>query len=238
MKKIGVLCMFTVVMVMVLSSTVFAEKSDWYNRYYDMSKMKKIAVFCVVPPEYEEKVDGPYIESSYPEILVEKLGKKNIIAEDSLAIENKMKKLPSQSYVTMLTQNPEEADQMFQQYVKDNYSAILTVEMQRYEYQDVDHEGYTYETKETEEIRVQRSDGTWTTTTFPKTVKHDVPAYTVRTAEVALVFSLVDAKTDEVIFSRIESRSSDGGIFSGPNLEKVTKSIAEDFAKDLRKKLQ
>ena len=229
--KITVLCCLV---LSIFSSMAFAEKSEFKDSNYNFTQIRSIPFSCNISDENKAFVDNEYADKVAKQALLENAKKKLLPLLDSNNLEKQYSTLHSE-YVQQKLTDPESAKSAFSKYIKDNYDAKLIVSIKKYHYEYVQHEGYTYESTEYEEIKIQNSDGTWTTISKPYKKTHYVDPWTEKIAVVKIEFKLEDNKTGEVVFARTDEKSSSGGVFSSPNVDNVAKKLCESYVNDLSK---
>lgn len=234
MKKFYQIVLLCCLLLSFFSNVSFAEKSEFKDSNYNFSQIHSAPFVCNISEENKALIENEYADKVIAQSLLENAKKKILPLLDSNNLEKQYANLHSEYSQQKLTE-PTNAKKVFDKYLKDNFDATLYVLIKKYHYEYVQHDGYTYETTEYEEIKIQNSDGTWTTISKPYKKIHYVDPWTEKIAVVNIEFKLVDNKTGEVVFVRTEEKSSSGGVFSSPNVDNVAKKLCESYINDLSK---
>ena len=221
----------------LLGGIGFAEKSEFKDVNYSFAKLKSIPVTCMIDNDAQKFIENEYADKVVLQSLLENAKKKLVPLFDSYGLEKQYALLHS-DYVEQKNKDEAKAQTVLAQYLKNNFDANLTVVVKKYHYDYVEHEGYTYESTEYQEIKIKNSDGTWTTISQPYKKTNYVDPWTEKIAVVKLEFKLTDNKTGDVIFARTDEKSSSGGVFSSPNVDKVAGKVCETYINDLSKMIK
>ena len=142
----------------LLGGIGFAEKSEFKDVNYSFAKLKSIPVTCMIDNDAQKFIENEYADKVVLQSLLENAKKKLVPLLDSYGLEKQYALLHS-DYVEQKNKDEAKAQAVLAQYLKNNFDANLTVVVKKYHYDYVEHEGYTYESTEYQEIKIKNSDG-------------------------------------------------------------------------------
>lgn len=194
-----------IILTLLTTSNVFAEKQEWFDKNYDFSKVKRIVVNFVIP----EQLKNGVIEHEAREIFQEHFSKKVVpkltkekikivMFEDTL---QEIKDTQNLDVFTLYETDTEKARQFISEYIPNNFDAILSITLQRYDMGSVYVDGYTYTTPTTQTYY----NGT-NLVTVTGTQQHYVSGGNKPTAYAIIKYELTDISTTTNVWTRIDDR--------------------------------
>ncbi len=201
---------FITILLINIMSSCFAEKREWIDKNYDFSSSSKIYVIFNIPDNIKDGIT----EHETNDLFIKKLNKQ--VTEQLLDTKYRVKTLSNVltdikrfnniDLIQMYQANPAGAETYFQQYLLDNFDAILVANLLVYDTGTQYQEGYFYNMPTTNSTYVTTPYGTSTVTTNTMTQQY-VPGGNYPVAYAAVKFEIKDIKTGKVIWTRIDDRA-------------------------------
>lgn len=241
MKKLTTFIL-AIVVLLSISSTVFAEKKEWIDKNYDFSKTKKILVVFRTPDSLQDGIT----EKELQELFFEKL--KNGIAEDLLPqkvkfyefhdLFNQMKLYNGIDVYSIYNDDPQTAMQMINAYVEENIDIQFHVSPLAYDTGSQYREGYFQTLPSQQTSFVNTPYGTSTVTTYG-TKQNYVPGGNIPVVYACVRFDLLDVKTKQSVWSRIDDRArGNPTVFDNTKPKDLYGRIISSYLNDLQDKLE
>jgi len=218
-----------IIMLFMVSNLAFAETQEWIDKKYDFTKAKKIFLTYQVEPSLLNGIT----EKESSEIIEDKLFKK---------LDNKLKpkgyNIITDEESNLNTDKGNSETISNEKSLKENMDLIVKIELQDYRVGSSYKEGYSYSVPITTYETAYTPNGT-VTVPVTKNQIYNVPGGYFPTVFVKVRFDLIDVNTNEIIWSRIDSRSrTNSDEFDNSKTKDVFSRIIKSFSNDLLKKME
>lgn len=223
-------------------SSVYAEKQEWYDSSFDFTKVKKIAVIFR-PSDRLNLVQ--YNESA--DIFMEKM-KCDLIDElpagqyefaSTGTIVDKIFKESGMDIASIAQTDQEKADKIFFEYIKKHYELFVVWSPLIYDTGSQYCEGYVYTMPSTNTSTIWLPNGQTATVTTNSQTAHNVPSGNYPAVYVAVRMDIVDPKTGNPVWMRIDDRAKiNKTVFDNTTPKDVYNRIISSFIQDFEKTLK
>lgn len=200
----------------MMSGTVFAEKQEWIDKEYDFKDVKSIRVEYQVATELHNGIVEKETHSIFKEKFISPLSEKCSIKNMSLFFQDN----------NVAEEDSTPAD------------LIVKVYLVNYHRGDSYKAGYEYISVSPTTSIDYTTSARGVVVSGSKTQVYRKEGGNVPTAFVIVRFDVIDAETNQVVWSRIDDRAKQGDEGSTPKPKKVFSRIVSDFERDLRKQLK
>lgn len=233
--------LFSLVTILSVTLTAFAEKLDLVDKSYDFTKLKSIYLYDINldvlddPDKANANIESSLINKVMEHDYIENAEK--FAVYDTLSPEKAMRKISlatGQDLNKMFAENPVEGSKFFTENLHLIVDAYIEAELLEY-FQSfyVIPAHMKWETITTYKYYTDRN-GIRQSRPHTRTVPVYVPDQRVNTANVKIKISLIDAKTKKEIFAREESRVN---IYS-TDCRECYQQIIRSFFRELKKKIK
>lgn len=212
MKKFFLLL---VLLIFMMSGTVFAEKQEWIDKEYDFKAVKNIRIEYQVATELHNGIVEKETLSIFKEKFISPLSEKCSIKNMGLFFQDN----------NIAQEDSTSADLIVKVYLADYHRG------------DSYRAGYNYTVVSPTSEMVYTTKGTVVVPGTQTQVYHQ-DGGNVPTAFVIVRFDVIDVETNQVVWSRIDDRAKQGDERSTPKPKKVFSRVIGDFERDLRKQLK
>ena len=226
----------------MIPSIVLADKNDFVvNKSYDASNIKNIIVMYAIPQPAQQNVS---VQQIPPKLITEI---KNDFAKDKnikiTMFDDLVSRINSENninYTELNKTDPQKANAILANYLK-QFDACFTVYILAYEIDSIYVPEYTHDVQEWVDTDMTQYDTTtdkWVPVKWYETVTVTDPAYYYNDANTALLMTLTDINTKQIIFSRQESRThTPRGIWNEDPISPA-KRILSDYINDTLKMIK
>ncbi len=237
MKKI-----ILTLLLLCLSLPTHAEKSEWFDSTYDFTKVKSVA-FCVMSNNsMSDFATDEIVDIFYKQIksgIYDQLkGKCKIISYSKLKEEFSRNSNMTESELRNLAQtNPRKVDELFQEYIKNNYDLLVTGIPITYNMGTQYREGYIYTMPSINTSWITLPNGQMATVTSNGQTVHTRPGGNFPTVYVCFRFNIADVKSmeseEKIVWARLDDRARvNEDILQNSKPKDVFKRIMRSFAQD------
>lgn len=230
MKKVFLL----LCIILLISQTVFAEKQEWVDKTYDFTKIKKVLVYPLSVPD---TIKNGIVEKGLAEAYIEKTKLPDVQIVDLSTLLYAIQRDTGIDILALRKVDPKEAIKQLDIHTPDYVDAVIYAEITNYGTGSKYRESSSYTTTEYETSYINGPRGTTATVQSPVNKTHVIPGGDALVLYAGVRWDIRDAKTNNVIFSRIDSRSKMPGRFESGTPENMYKRILDSFFKDFGGKL-
>ncbi len=223
-------------------SPVYAEKQEWYDSSFDFTSVKKIAVLVTSSErlniiQYNEAVDL-FMEKMKSD-LIDELPAEKYRFESGVNIVQKILRETGVDVESIAKANRQEADKIFFDYIQKHYDLFVVWNPLIYDTGAQYCEGYVYTTPSTNTSTVWLPNGQTATVTTNGQNVHSVPGGNFPTVYVAVRVDVVDSKSGNPVWMRIDDRAKiNRTVFDNTVPKDVYKRILNSFIQDFEKTLK
>ncbi|MBP2656922.1 MAG: hypothetical protein H6Q73_4491 [Firmicutes bacterium] len=226
--KISVCCL--VVLLMLICSTTFAEKSEWVDKSYNFSNIKTV---LIVDPAIPNEIKNGITENEIKDIFKEKA----VLPKVKVVYLSDLCKILNIRMDANSTISPEDL-----KFIINNTSqyadVAITSTVTNYGTGSEYREGYSYNTTTYKTSYIHSKNGT-TTIETPVTETHNVSGGNIPVAYTTVRWDVYETSAGKPIFSRIESRSrASNTLFDNTKPRDLYERITKAFFNDLNHKLK
>lgn len=223
-----------------LALPVFAEKQEWIDRNFDFSKTKKVFCNFLVPKELMNGI----IEHEMRDILKDKFENKIVVklspykykfSHDQDVI-NEIKETQGKDLNVLGETEPDKANEIFNQYLKDNYDLVFNFVVLAYGTGSQYIQGHYIDTPTTETSQVITPNGVGTVRT-QGTTKTYVPGGNAAKPCAVVKFEVYNIKTDDAVWVRIDNRAKVNTIVDNTKPKDIFSRIISSFFDDFSSRL-
>lgn len=193
----------TFLCMILLAGVAGAEKTDYKNENYNFKAIKTIAIYDV---DFEHvKIDNDILKKNLQSVYEKKAKDTGLGVMTGEVVMRKMSLGLGQDLDTLAVKDPAAADKLYDEHLKDYVDAYVTAVMKTYEGESVHHPGYTTMEKRTKHVKIT-DNGKVRDIAFEYEEPVYHPDYYTYNFYTAVEFHVYDAKTNEEIFSRLDTR--------------------------------
>ena len=234
-KRIAILVAL-VMCILLLTSTVFAEKQEWVDKTFDFKQVKRILVY---DPNVAKHLRNGITEKEIQEIFSAKLKfpkEVQVITFSELLelITRDTGVNPGLLYST----DPNKAIAFINENIPKYADISISTNVLEYSIGKEYREGYTYQTTDYQTAYVYGQNGT-TTVQAPVTTNHSVSGRNIPVAYSSVRWDVFYTKTGTAVFSRLEDRArANPTAFNNTKPKDLYRRILDSFFDDLSDKIQ
>lgn len=239
MKKILALVM----LLMLITTSAFADKQEWIDKNYDFSKAKRILVYYIVPDELKNGITEKETEEIFLKTLqdkvTDKLGPFGYKIKNLEKANNEINLLYGVNFLEQLKNDPFKANEIFQKYLQENIDLTFEVRLMTYSTGSRYKEGYYRTVPKIESHYVSNGMFGGQIVTTNTTEQQYVPSQNVPMTYTTVKFMIDDVATKENVWTRIDEREREGDELFGNSkpkevFERILKSGFGDFTDKLK----
>ncbi len=234
MKKLSIFTA-TILLLVLFTTTAFAEKQEWIDKTYDFTKVKRVVI---IHPGIADHLKNGIAENEIIEIFKDKAKISNVKVMDIPQVVRLIKIDTGIDLDEIAKQNPDEALKLLRDNMATYADIVVTSNVSDYSMGSTYNEGFSYNTTSTQTSHVYGPNGQSATIDTPVTETHRVPGRNVSVAQAHVRFDVYDTKTSKTIFSRIDNRDvANPTIFNNTKPKSVFGRIVGGFFDNLNDRI-
>ena len=234
LKKFTLPLLLSLVICLLNVSFAAAEKQEWVDKTYDFTKVKRVLVY---PPTIPDNMKNGIIEKDLSETYLSKIKlPSNVQVLDILTIIRSIQKDTGIDLPAMHQKNQQEAIKLLNEYIPNYVDMIVCSKIVKYSTGSQYQESYSYNTTSYQTSYINGTNGSAAIQT-PVNQTHVVPGGDALVLYAGVRWDVYDAKTNTVVFSRIDDRSKMPTRLESGTPKNMYKRILDSFFDDFSDKL-
>lgn len=236
MKKI----FLTVLLFLCFTATALAQKQEWINKSYEFDKTNNIMLELYYLPPYngisENETAEIFIEKA--QNLCDNLIKQNYKLYTPAMVEEAINKQHNIDIALMYDSQPEKADEIYRNYVKENMDLVVKAEIMAYDIGSQYFDGYFVNLPSVDTSYVTTPYGSGTVTTYGNS-PHYISGGNFPVAYCCVRFTAYGLPNGDAVWTRIDDRAkANKTIFDNTTPKDIYKRIVSSWASDFEDKLK
>lgn len=236
MKKV----LFLIFLLLIVTSTVFAEKQEWFDKSYKFNQNNNIVLELYYLPQYNGISENETVEifKDKTQNIYNNLKEQNYKFFSISSIAEQIKKQKNIDLAILYESKPEEADKIYYNYIKENMDLLIKTEIIAYDIGTQYFEGYFINLPTVDTSYVTTPYGSSTVTTYGNSPQY-INGGNFPVVYCCVRFTAYSLPDGKMVWRRIDDRAkANRSIFENTTPKDVYKRIIGSWTSDLENKLE